>query len=207
MRNLKLITVALLVGACSFTSIQTDGVFIETEWKDAVQYAVGNGNKVYLKEESDVLYVALVSTKKIWSHFYLSDGKRVKVMHASAALGAIEYNETDAVWLTKDRSFVYELRNNKFNEETSSAIASYYSKNGWVANNNNLGDGRTIEAKFNLSVFKPKFFACVIATVDQQLYPFPVELNDDAVLTKLVQGNSVDSLKFQPIMWHAIKQR
>jgi len=179
MLNLKIIFVGLLFGACNFNPIQTDGVLTDIEWKDAEQNAVGDGNKVYLKLENDKLYVALNSPKSFWAHLYLSDGKRIKVMHASAALGAIEYKESNSIWLTNDKSFVYDLRDSKFTNETASKMEAYYSRHRWVANNNNLGDRKTIEARIDLDGFDVRYFACVIATPDK-LYPYPVELTDDA---------------------------
>ena len=103
---MKLAFAALLFFVPNFASIQTDGVVSEGEWNGAEQTDVGNGNSVLLKRENDVLFVALRSaTVPVWSHLYLSDGKRVKVMHASAALGAINYKLADGLWRTDDKSF------------------------------------------------------------------------------------------------------
>lgn len=181
--------------------VKTDGVISDGEWSSAEQYDVGNNNKVMLKRDKDVLYVALSgSTAPSWFHLYLSDGKSVKVMHASAALGAINYKVNGALWRTDDKSFVYELRDRQFTAETAAKMDGYYATNGWVASNVNLGDKKTTEAKINLSDFKPAYFACVIATPDKN-YSFPLDLKDNTVLTRLVQGYAVDSLKFDPTTW------
>jgi hypothetical protein len=181
--------------------IQTDGVISDGEWTGGEQHDIGNNNKVMLKRDKDILYVALSgSTAPSWFHLYVSDGKRVKVMHSSAALGAINYKVNGSLWRTDDKTFVYELRDLQFTRETAAKMDAYYSKNGWVASNVNLGDKKTTEAKINLAEFKPTFFACVIATPGKN-FSFPVDLKDSSVLTRLVQGYAVDSLKFEPTTW------
>lgn len=159
---MKLVFIAILLGVQPFISIQTDGVLSEREWKGAEQHGIGDGKTILWKHDNDVLYVALKSQGIFWSHLYLSDGKRVKVMHVSAALGAINYMKVDTLWRTSDKSFVYELRDREFTAETAAKMGDYYSKNGWVANNINLGDKKTLEAKINLGEFTPRYFACVI---------------------------------------------
>lgn len=182
-------------------AVQTDGILADGEWSDAEQHEIGDGNKVFLKRDKADLYVALKGSKSpSWFHLYLSDGKHVKVMHASAALGAINYRIEGSLWRTNDKSFAYELRDREFNAETAAKMDAYYLKNGWVANNVNLGDKKTTEARINLGGFEPKYFACVIATPDKY-YSFPLDLKDSSVLTRLVQGYAVDSLAFDPKSW------
>jgi hypothetical protein len=121
-------------------------------------------------------------------------------MHASAALGAIDYTLEGSLWRTSDKAFVYDLRDREFNAETASKMDAYYQKNGWVANNVNLGDRKTTEARINLAGFEPKYMACVIATPEKN-YSFLADLKDSSVLTKLVEGYAVDSLSFDPKTW------
>jgi hypothetical protein len=198
---MKFVFVAILFVVQASVSIQTDGILSDGEWTGAEQHDIGNGNKVFLKRDNDVLHVALSSANSpFWSHLYLSDGKRIKVMHASAALGSINYEADGSLWRTSDKSFVYELRDREFTPETATKMDSYFSKNGWVSNNVNLGDKKTVEAKINLEGFTPKYFACVVAT-PEEYYSFPVGLKDHTVLTRLVQGYAVDSLTFEPDLW------
>lgn len=198
--------VAIIVVALLFvtpSSIQTDGVISDGEWSGSEQYNLGDGNLLMLKQDGDALYAALISTTTpTWAHFYLSDGNRVRVMHASAALGAIEYKSQQSLWRTADKGFVYELRDREYSAEKMDA---YYSKNGWTANNNNLGDHKTIEARINLNGFKPAYFSCVMAKPDK-FFSFPAGLKDDVVLRRLVEGYAVDSLKFSPTTWQKISK-
>ena len=96
--------------------------------------------------------------------------------------------------------FVYELRDREYN---GVKMDEYYSKHSWVANNVNMGDKKTVEARINLSEFNPKYFACVIATPGKS-YSYPLDLKDNTILTRLVQGYAVDSLKFEPTSWRKL---
>lgn len=186
-----------------FITIQTDGVISDGEWSGAEQHEIGNNKTVSLKLDNNTLYVALKGDQQFWSHLYLSDGERVKVMHASAALDAIEYKKNGSLWLTNDKQFEYTLRDREFTPETAAKMNEYFSKNGWVANNVNLGDKRTVEAKLNLEGFKPVYFACVMATAEKY-YSFPTDLKDDTKFKRLVMGYVVDSMKFEPATWRKL---
>ena len=192
-------------GFQSDKAIRIDGVLKKDEWKGAQEYQLGKGNKLLIQKSNDALYAAMVSENGFWAHFYLSDGNIVKVMHASAALDAVEYKKNNSLWLTQD-TFQYEMRDTVYNAETEAKMLKYFTKNGWIANNVNLGSDKTIEFKVNISQWKkPLYFACVMANFDMTFHPFPANLNDNTVLPRLVQGYTPDSLNFEPVKWEKIK--
>lgn len=110
-------------------TIHTDGIIEIEEWKDAEGYELNDGNKILILKNGNELNIALISTKKIWSHLYLSDGETTKIMHASAALDAVDYVKTDSIWLTKD-DFKYVMRDKVYSEELEKKMKEYYSENG-----------------------------------------------------------------------------
>jgi hypothetical protein len=127
------------------------------------------------------------------------------VMHASAALGAVVYNRNGTFWTTSG-SFQYELRDPVYNNEVEVAMSKYFTSNGWVANNSSIGKNTTIEFKIDISAWKePLYLACVFAEHDLTLHSFPTPLTDDAVLPKLVQGYTPDSLRFEPGKWRRVE--
>jgi hypothetical protein len=199
----------LLVVATALTSdnkIKTDGILSPGERDNTKAHDLGNGNTLFTKTNGAVLYVALAGSASFWAHVYLSDGERIQVMHASAALGAIEYKREKTLWHTQD-NFRYEMRDRVYNNEVEARMNEYFTKNGWVANNNNLGDRKTIEYRLDLTKWKtPVYFACVLANNDMSLYHFPSDLKDDTALAKLVQGYAVDSLRFEPASWETINR-
>lgn len=185
-------------------SIQLDGQLGEDEWRNSQEYLLKEDCKVLLLVEGNFLYAAVVSKNKIWAHAYLSDGETVQVMHASAALDAVQYKKQKSVWKTEE-TFQWEFRDRVFNSEVKSKMDSYFQTHGWVANNNTMGDGKTIEFKIDISKKAPLYFACVLADFDVKLSSFPKTLTDDTVLPNLVQGYTPDSLKFNPTSWFNIK--
>lgn len=184
--------------------IRTDGVINTEEWKDARAVELANGSKLLMVTRENTLYVALSSPEKFWAHVYLSDGREVKVMHASAALDAIHYKQKGSRWFT-DEEFQYELRDKQYNDDTERKMQAYFESNCWVANNINIGDAKTIEFKLRLTPQAPVYFACVMSSYDVKFTAFPENLSDDTILQRLVQGNAVDSVSFRPETWHKVR--
>tara|TARA_R110002073_G_scaffold145532_5_gene297708 strand:+ start:8808 stop:9431 length:624 start_codon:yes stop_codon:yes gene_type:complete len=205
----KFITLLILITclSCSqpYKTIQTDGIIEIEEWKDAEGYELNDGNKILILKNGDELNIALISTKKIWSHLYLSDGETTKVMHASAALDAVDYIKTDSLWLTQD-DFEYVMRDKFYTPELEEKMKEYYTNNGWVANNVSLGNGKTIEFKIDMKKWKNSLFlSTAMANMDMSIHSFPTSLNDHTILPRLVQGYAKDSLNFEPTTWFKIK--
>lgn len=200
-----LIIISMAISFQSDQTIVTDGIITKTELKNTQKHSIGNGNKVFVKKDGNILYIALKGDKNFWAHVYLTNSELLKVMHASAAIDAVEYSRKGCVWTTTD-SFKYEIRDTIYDDHVDSVMSKYLSANGWVANNVNLGDGRTIEFKINLDQWEGElYFACVLANFDMTFYPFPSKLKDDTVLPRLVQGYTPDSLNFETSKWSRIK--
>jgi len=206
-RNLvALLTVLVVItGFQSGRTIRIDGVMGKEEWQGAEEWLSGDGYKLLIKKDKETLHGVITSKNKYWAHLYISDNSLIKVMHVSAALGSVEYKRKNKLWLTTD-TFNYQVRDKVYNSNTETAMMNYYSTHGWVANNNNLGNGKTIEFKVNIKEWKgPLYFACVMANYDMKLNGFPANLNDNTMLPRLVQGNAPDSLSFEPGSWKRIK--
>lgn len=198
----------VLVAATGFQSdraIRIDGVMGKEEWQGAEEWLSKNGYKLLIKRDKETLYGVITGENKYWAHIYISDNSLIKVMHVSAALGNVDYKRKNKRWLTTD-TFNYQVRDKAYNSNTEAAMLIYYAAHGWVANNNNLGSSKTIEFKVNIKEWNgPLYFACVMANYDMKLYGFPAKLNDNTMLPRLVQGNSPDSLRFEPGTWKRIK--
>jgi hypothetical protein len=208
MKKHLLALLSVLLAATGFQSdhsIRIDGVMAQHEWQGAEELLSGDGYRLLLKKKNEILYGVMTGGNKFWAHLYISDNSFIKVMHASAALGSVEYKRNNKVWVTMD-TFNYELRDTIYNSNTATKMSNYFSTYGWVANNNNLGSGNVIEFKVNIKKMKgPLYFACVIANNDMTLHGFPVGLKDNTILPRLVQGYAPDSLSFEPGTWKRIK--
>lgn len=187
-------------------SIQLDGVINDSEWKEAKEYKLSGGGKLMIKKENNDLYVALSGNKEAWAHVYLSHGDTVRVLHASAALGEAKYVKQNNLW-RNIQSFQWQLRERVYNDELAKKQQDHYLQYGWVANNNNLGNGMIFEFKLDLSRVDntPAPFACVLAQVPLDLHYFPTSLTDNTVSPMLVQGYTPESLQFAPGSWERIK--
>lgn len=186
-------------------AIKLDGVISDGEWKDAKEYDLTGGGKLMLKKENSDLFVAMVAGKKGWAHVYLSHSDTVKVLHASAALGEALYVKRDNLWRTV-QSFKWELRDRVYNDELVKKQQDHYRQFGWVANNNNTGNGMVFEFKLDLSRTdnNPAPFACAVIENSMEVHYFPSTLKDNTVLQRLLQGYTPDSLQFTPGSWENI---
>jgi len=202
-----IILIIILLTAEAFistgSSIQLDGVINEQEWNNAKEYRLSGGGKLLVKKENKELYLAMAADKQAWAHVYLHRQDTIQVMHASAALGEAKYIKQNQLWRNIE-SFQWALREKEYNDELARKQQDHYLKHGWVANNNNMGNGMTLEFKVNLSHPGPVSFACVLAQVPTDLSYFPGSLSDNTILPKLVQGYTPDSLQFTPALWEKV---
>jgi len=199
-----IIFIGILLTAGAFVStdnsIQLDGILNDNEWKNAKEYRLSGGGKLLIKKENKELYIAMAGDKQAWAHVYLYSLDTIRVMHASAALGEAKYIRQNDLWRSIE-TFQWALREKEYNDELVRKQQDHYQKHGWVANNNNMGNGMTFEFKLNLSHPDPVYFACVLAQVPLELSYFPGSLSDNTILPKLVQGYTPDSLQFDPALW------
>jgi hypothetical protein len=203
-----IILIVILLTAEAFVStgnsIQLDGVINEHEWSNAKEYRLSGGGKLLVKKTNKELYLAMAGDKQAWAHVYLHRQDTIQVMHASAALGEAKYIKQNQLWRNIG-TFQWALREKEYNDELAKKQQAHYQKHGWVANNNNMGNGMTFEFKLNLSHPDPVSFACVLAQVPLELSYFPISLSDNAILPKLIQGYTPDSLQFDPTRWEKVK--
>jgi hypothetical protein len=71
--------------------VVTDGYFSVGEWEDALRYSVADNYDIYLKADSEFLYIGLKSAKPIGELVcesrITSDEKKAFLLHVSGALG------------------------------------------------------------------------------------------------------------------------
>ncbi|HEY6502813.1 MAG TPA: hypothetical protein VIZ28_02450 [Chitinophagaceae bacterium] len=199
----RITIVLLLILAASFASvndeiIKLDGKISKTEWNGAKEYDLSSGGKLYLLRKEETLYFGIKGNSPGWAHIYLYWKDSVKVLHASAALGDQLYVNEKGNWKLQ-KKFTWEIREFEYGEKLIQKQASYYTKNGWCANNNNTGDKITLEYKVDLKKFGniEVKFAALFTSDAKSLSYYPIELNDNTLLEKLVSGSSPDNLQFK----------
>jgi hypothetical protein len=195
----------------SFTPVQDDpvkldGIINKAEWAGAKEHDLSSGGKLYILHNEDAVYFGIKGTAPGWAHIYLAWKDSVKVLHASAALGAQLYTAEKDNWIRQNK-FTWENRERIYDQKLVQQQELYFQKNGWCANNNNTGDKLTLEYKIDIKRFGDSGlrFAALFTTDATSLSFFPATLNDDTLLKELVSGNGPDSLRFKPLTWASIK--
>jgi hypothetical protein len=199
-----------LFGAANYkedSRIRIDGIVSPGEWENATDHSLSAGGTMKIKKDHNELYIAISATNKAWAHVYITSGDTIKVLHASAALGQANYIPRNDHW-TPVQPFEWALRERAYNDDLANKQQAHYQQFGWVANNNNMGDGKTFEYHIDLSRMKGKTvsFACVAAEIPLNLHFYPT-LTDHTILPKLVQGYTPDSLQFRVREWESISLR
>ena len=187
-------------------AIKLDGRISKTEWAGAKEYELPSNGKLYTLQQGKDLYIGIKGTVPGWAHVYLHWKDSVKVLHASAALGAQLYTNEKNTWKLQQK-FNWELRESEYGEALIQKQAAYYQKNGWCANTNNAGDKHTLEYKIDLSKFNNSTvkFAALFTADAKIISCYPAGLNDNTLLEELVAGGNPDNLRFNPQTWAVIK--
>lgn len=185
--------------------IKLDGVIDANEWKDAKRGELKGGGTLYYQQQGTVLYVAVKGIAKGWSHVYLAHNDTVSVMHASAALGAVNYLPQNGQWNTTEK-FNWLLRDRVYNPATEQKLNDHFNQYGWAANNVNIGDGMSVEFKIDLSRFAGQrlAFAALFASDAANPHFFPGQLNDQSLARDLVYGSPPAQLEFKISNWQKL---
>lgn len=184
--------------------IITDGKIENTEWRGAAEFSLAGGGKILFKRAESFLHVGVRGREKGWCHLYLTegDGKTVRVLHASAALGAVNYRRPAAndSW-QPENTFAWDLRETVFDEKTQTKLDDYLDANGWAANNNNLGGDLEFTIKVERASAANYKFAAVYTSDGKNLQFFPAALTGDALKPELIYGKTPGDLNFQTKSW------
>ncbi len=184
------------------STVTIDGKMNEDEWKDALTQDLKNGGSIKLNHDGEFLQIGLNGGKSGLSHVYLTDGKDVFVLHASAALGMAVYRKEGEMWQPIQK-FKWELRDQTANSEASSA---YLKTNGWLAS---VTATSSNEREYRVSMkFKDgDNFRLVAVYVGNPTSPqfFPNTIADDTLKPQLLFGSEPANLNFKFEQWATLK--
>jgi hypothetical protein len=190
------------------SAVTIDGKIEETEWKDASQFELAGGGKVYFQYDGEYLSVGVLGIKNGWSHLYLNRGEKseIAVLHASAALGMTLYNRDKNKLWQPSNPFSWDLRDTTIAPETTKKMADYLAKNFWVANNNSMGNPTEIEFRVKARKASDKTFYVAVVYAADAKNPryFPATLKDDTLKEDLIYGNTPNDLEFDRNQWAKI---
>ena len=203
--SLLLIYLVLSTGAIHAQAISIDGEILEMEWKDAEAYQLNSGVEVYIQLSESVLYVGLKGRSDGWAHVYLNSGDTIWILHASAALGSSTYVRDNNSWRNVS-CYNWELRDSEINDEATARMEAYYSKNGWVSNNNAMTKTQSAEYRINLEFFNTGEIRLAAFYASSAMNPpvFPEGISDATGDQQIVFGNCPDEVTFMPDKWQVI---
>lgn len=190
------------------SSITLDGKLSAGEWTDALRLNLTNGGELLLKSDGAHLLVAMKGApKQGWGHLYLTDGKDIHVLHASAALGSAIYRQEQGnVWQPATQ-FKWELRDRSLSEQAVAARAAYLETNGWVATTNGMGEPGQVEFKVAGKFKQGQEMAIAVAYISdpKAMQYWPQSLKDDCLKAELASGFTPAALKFDQGTWAKLR--
>jgi hypothetical protein len=185
---------------------RTDGA----EWSGARREGASPGGlQVRLQHDGAALYIAIASPSDGFTSLCLGSADSVRILHASAALGAIEYRRVDRTWTPDQTSFVYGMRDPGLTGAAVAARQAYFVEHGWVASTAGMGGNRVQEFKIDARRLGPKTrlaaaYYVTTGTGSVLSWPDSMPTGDGCAALALVRGEVVSGLTFDPSRWAPI---
>ena len=130
-----------------------DGRIDSAEWAGAAVEQGANGLTVRLRHDGTSLFLAITNRSgEGFPSICALNGDTMRVLHASAALGAMVYTRKGERWTSPDTAFVYAMRNTALTPAAGEERRAYLAQHGWVASTFRMGNGRNHEIQMSLGM-------------------------------------------------------
>ena len=162
------------------------------------------GGEVTLREDKDGLRLTVTGPRAGLASLCVGDESRVRILHASAAVGEAIYERSGEQWVLKS-GFEFKLRDTRNGPPSETDRAQYLSTMGWVANASRAGDPvRTFIVQRSERI---RFVGVTFLTTADPMAVshWPASMDDDCRAMKIAQGYLPDSAHFRPAGWHRIQ--
>jgi hypothetical protein len=166
--------------------------------------AMIGGGEVSIRKTADELHVVVTGPRAGLASLCAADDSRVRILHASAAIGEATYEPAAGAWLLKS-TFDFKLRDSRRDGPPADADRSqYFNVMGWVANASNAGNPRR---EFRIRLAGLRFLGITFMTTDEPMAVsyWPSTVTDDCTSVKVAQGFLPERAQFQPATWHRIE--
>ena len=134
----------------------------------------------------------------------MGDESRVRILHASAAVGEALYERSGEQWILKSK-FEFKLRDARTGPPSEADRSQYLATMGWVANASRTGDvARTFTVHLAERI---RYLGVTYLATDEPmaLSHWPASMDDGCREMKVAQGYLPDTAQFRPAGWHRIK--
>lgn len=207
--NKILLTYLLAFTLASYVHAQIlpDGTLDKKELDNMKLVLEEGANQLFIKETEEYLYISLKTEEIYVASMCICNGRTISVLHASAALGKLNYEELeDGKWNT-NKSFVWEMREKGFSQKEMDKRKKYLDKNGWVANTMEMGE--IGETEFVISKKwldeKPRFaIGLMPASLPENTFSLPTKNASACGNHSLVSGEPKPNYTFTPTDWITI---
>jgi hypothetical protein len=185
-----------------------DGKVDVAEWSAARLEGSSPGDlQIRLQHDGTALYIAVESPSDGFTSLCLGTTDRVQVLHASAALGAVDYRRTGGTWTPDQTTFVFGMRDPSMTEVAIAQRQAYYDQNGWVASTARMGGGRVQEFKIDMTRIATRLavtYYVTAGTGSVLTWPPSMPQTDGCAALPLVRGTVTTGLTFDSSRWAPI---
>ena len=188
-------------------AITLDGSIDSGEWEGALILELSDsGGSIRLLHDGSYLYAGVKADSGSYPHLAVMSPATVWILHASAALGGVEYRRTDSVRWERRNEFAWELRDTSQSETALAERADYLEKHGWVASTQGMGRPGETEYRIHLELFDntPLRLAAAMGTGWVPPHFWPAALNDGVRSQDLFLGSAPESLTFDVKGWGSL---
>jgi hypothetical protein len=190
------------------STVVIDGNVGVAEWAAArLEGSSPSSLRVRLQHDGAALYVAVESPADGFTSLCLGTSDRVQILHASAALGAVDYRRTGGPWAPDQALFTYGMRDPSMTDTAIAQRQAYYTQNGWVASTARMGGNRVQEFKIDMTRIATRLAVAYYVTADTGsvlTWPDSMSVNDGCASLPLVRGTVTGGLTFDPSRWAPI---
>lgn len=180
-----------------------DGSLGVAEWAAATRVASGGG-EILLQHDGRHVYIGIRQAGNPLGSVCVAESGRIRVLHASAALGSVTYRHTGATWKL-DTAFAYALRDRDASAQAQANRSAYLGANGWLASTVYMGTRDEMEYQITLPSPTATHVLVRVAWLPEgersAVGAWPAAPSDDCASTELVRGSAPAILSFRPESW------
>lgn len=184
-----------------------DGQMNAGEWVDAHIVTLPDSGKVMFARDLQHLYAVIRFPKRGIGSLCVRKNDRVRILHASAALGTATYTQNGDVWQLEE-SFRFEQQEGDSSGSAKQKRADFLAHHGWVASTVSMDGDETatfLEYKIRLDLFdadRPMLgVAGMLLESNQKLILLPENLDDGCHSPELIRGLPPKQLEFNSSEW------
>jgi hypothetical protein len=162
------------------------------------------GGDVAVRRAVDALHVTVTGPRAGLASLCVGNESRVRILHASAAVGDALYERTGDAWVLK-RGFEWKLRDSGTDPPAAEASDEFFATSGWTANPSRTGAPRR---DFTIALSADVRFVGVafLSTGDPMAVShWPSSIDDDCRAVKVAQGYLPETARFTPQRWHKVQ--